>query len=90
MAPIQLEFNIIDENEDDVKISFLQKQIDKLNESMGKIRKKLFSQVTQLERLCFELKLENQELRKVIQCKQHEIIKWEYGQGEHLFSMKQH
>ncbi len=90
MVPIQLEFNIGEENEVDARISFLQKQIDSMNESMGKVRRKLFSQVTQLEKLCKELKLENKELKKVVLGKHNEPIEWEYGQGEHLFLLKKY
>jgi hypothetical protein len=90
MIPIQLEFNIQDESEDAAKMRFLQKQIDTLNESMGNLRRKLFAQVGQLEKICQVLKLENQELKKTMQCKCNEQIEWEYGQGEHLFLMKQY
>lgn len=90
MVPIQLEFNTEDESECDAKVRFLQKQIDTLNESMGKVRRKLFAQVGQLEKICLELKSENQELRKALQGKCNASTEWEYGQGEHLFLMKQY
>jgi hypothetical protein len=88
MNAIQLEFNIADESEADAKIKFLQMQIDKMNESMDKVRRKLFAQMGEIQKLCHSLKQENQELKLALLNKNSEQEVWEYGQGEHLFLLK--
>lgn len=88
MVAVQLEFSIQDENEADAKIQFLQKQIDTMSESMDKVRRKLFAQMGEIQKLCQTLKQENQELRLALLNKNSEEEIWEYGQGEHLFLLK--
>ena len=75
---IQLEFNIADESEIEIKLGYMQKKLDEMADSMGKVRRKLFSEMT-------EIKKENIRLKQIVEGMQSEKITWQYGQGNCLF-----
>lgn len=85
MQPIQLEFNSIDIPVEEVKFLLMQKQLEAMNESMHKVRKSLFAQLTEVQKLCLSLKDENAELKN--QLKDLRIVKneWVYHQNDSLF-----
>ena len=66
MAAVQLEFSIFDETDTEVRIRQLQSQIDEMEESMGKVRRRLFYQLSEVQKICFNLQNENLELKKII------------------------
>lgn len=87
MSGVQLEFNIGNEKEEDIKLSLMQKQIDEMNESMGKVRRRLFSEVSEAKKLISALQIENQILKKYIMEIKNEKTEWAYGQGGYLFDV---
>jgi hypothetical protein len=85
MIDTQLELNFDNENDNDRKLSHMQKQIDEMCESMGKVRRKLFSQMGELQKTCAILQQENETLRNMI--KEKENREWSYLRNDSLFEL---
>lgn len=85
---IQLEFNIEDKTDDQVKFDLMQKQIDAMNDSMGKVRRKIFSEVGDLKKLVFGLQQENETLKNQLNMMQNIKTEWVYSQDNELFKVK--
>jgi len=85
---IQLEFNIENKSSQDRQLSDMQKQINQISESMGKVRRKIFSEVSEVKKLCAELKKENEQLKSMLKESTNEKIEWTYGQGGCLFDVQ--
>lgn len=79
---MQLKLDIYNQN---TEISFLQQQIDAINESQSKIRKKLFAEITALKKSIFLIQSENVELKEKIY--ENEKVDWIYGQNGCLFDV---
>lgn len=81
MTAIQLEFNLNNASAEAVICAQIQ-------ESVRKMQKKLFCEMSEVKklngRLQFELALVKEELRKV----KGEAIEWEYLQNDRLFDIK--
>ncbi len=84
MSAIQLEFNINNESEEDYRFSYMQKQINEMNESMGKVRRRIFSEVGELKKLILSLREENETLKKRV----HEKTDWQYMINDSLFDIQ--
>lgn len=89
MNAIQLEFNINNESDADIKFSLMKKQLDEMHESMGKVRRKLFSQMGEMQKLCLELKTENENLKQAIKEMRNDKTEWIYGQDGSLFDVRE-
>ena len=89
MNAIQLELNLKDESEVDVKLNIMNTQISSIDESMGKVRRKLFSQVGEIQKMCLELKKENELLKQAIMEMKNEKTDWTFGQEGTLFDVPQ-
>ncbi len=87
MNAIQLEFQI--DAEEDVRFSNMKKQIDALNDSMGKVRRKLFAELTEIKKLYTALKIENESMRSILSEMNHEKTQWAYGQNGCLFDVQE-
>ncbi len=83
MNAIQLEFNF--DNESDLRFSQMEKQISEMNESMGKVRRKIFSEVGELKKLCQTIQEENEALKNQLKKLLNEKTNWEYGKDNLLF-----
>ena len=90
MNAIQLDFNLKDENDVDVKLDLMQKQISLMDESMGKVRRSLFAKMGDLQKLYVELKLENEHLKKELNGIKNEKTEWLYSQSDSLFKVLDH
>ena len=69
MNAIQLEFTLHEsepEKKENDPFSSMQAKIDEAIESMGKVRKKLFAKMTEIEKMCLELKDENTLLKSLL------------------------
>lgn len=86
MSAIQLEFNLQDGTIVDTRIERMQHQIDAMHASMDKVRKKLFSQMTEVQNTCIVLQAENQQLKKILKELQNDTTPWVYAQDCELFS----
>jgi septation ring formation regulator EzrA len=89
MNAVQLKFNINNESNEDFRFSSMQKQIDDMNESMGKIRRKLFSQMGDLKKICEVLRKENEKLKNVIKEMKNEKFEWTYEKDYCLFDVQE-
>lgn len=80
MSCSQLEFNIDDKTSLETCLRDMQRQIDAMHESMGKVRRNLFAQVGDLTKSCMEIREDVQKLKGVSK------TQWIYEQdGESLF-----
>jgi hypothetical protein len=89
MNVIQLEFNIKNESDDELKFSLMQKQINDMHESMGKVRRKLFSEMGEVKKLYQELKVENERLRMKLKEINNEKTEWIYTTEDSLFDVRE-
>lgn len=89
MSTIQLELNIQGASDNDMKLDIMQKQIDSMNESMGKVRRKLFAEVGILKKSLLELANENQTLKNQFMKLEDKKTEWTYGQNGLLFDIKE-
>jgi len=89
MNAVQLELNIDQWSEEDVKFKNMQIQIDAMNESMGKVRRKLFSQMGEMQKMCLAIKQENDILKERLNVVQNAKNEWTYGQGDCLFNVQE-
>jgi hypothetical protein len=88
MSCIQLEFDLHFVDPQDKKFILLQKQIDTMEESMGKVRRKLFAEWQSVKKLCEELKQENECLKSMILEMKSKKNEWSYGKDGSLFCME--
>jgi len=77
MTAIQLEFNIGNNTESELKFMEMQKKIDAMHESMNKVRKKLFAKIGEVEKICFRLQEENMHLKTILGQKNETIYTYE-------------
>ncbi len=87
MCEIQLELNIENNSLIDSRLHELQLQIDAINASMSKVRKKLFAQVSELQKTCMSLELQNQDLVRKLRELSQEKEEWKYLEGDNLFQL---
>lgn len=88
MNEIQLEFNLNDASETDVKLAYMQKQLNEIAESMGKVRRKMFAELSEMKKILTDIKNENEQLRNQIKDFKNEKTDWDYCKGEYLFQVK--
>lgn len=90
MTAVQMEFNIDNKTDTELQLSLMQKQIDAACESMGKVRRKLFSQMTELKKEMAEIKLENEALKLKLGELTNEKAEWVYNKEGYLFDVREH
>ena len=89
MSEIQLEMNLDNLSENDLKLALMQKQISDMHESMGKVRRKLFGELGEVKKLVARLQEENELLHKSIKESKNEQTDWIYAEGGYLFDVRQ-
>ena len=83
---IQMELNLQEKSLDEMNLFSMQKQIELMHESMHKVRKKLFGELSELKKLYAQIKEENDALKsKINPPKQTE---WNYQKEGVLFDVK--
>lgn len=85
MNAIQLEFPIKDETDVEIKINYVQKENALLRESLRKIQKRLFAEVSDLRKLCIMEMQEKEELKSLVRKMINEKAEWLYGEANCLF-----
>ena len=85
---VQYELNLEDKTDAEVKIDLIQKQVDATNESMGKVRRKLFAEVGELKKMILALQQDNAMLKNQVAMLLNQRTEWVYSQNEELFSIK--
>lgn len=88
MEPVQLELNLDNLNPDQLAIFHLKKQMEALTDSMGKVRRKLFAEIGRISKHCAELERHNAEISGQLMRLANEKPRYEYHQGEFLFTMQ--
>lgn len=88
MHEIQLELNIDNFSRDDLRLQEMQKQIDSVCESMGKVRRKLFSEMSEMKKIISELQTQNIELREKLRQMSNERVDWDYRKEDCLFDIR--
>jgi hypothetical protein len=89
MNAIQLEFNIEDKTEESLKISLLQQQINVMKKTLDGSRKKLFSEIDALRKLCLTIQIKNEILEDKIRKLTNEKVEWVYAQEGRLFDVRE-
>lgn len=87
---MEMELNLKNESGHDLQLNQMQQQIDALNQSMGKVRRRLFAEISDLKNICQILKIENEELKSRLRREKNEKLEWVYGDGESLFTLKEY
>ena len=85
MSTIQLEFNLDNLNDSDLRFFQMQQQIDVIHQSSGKVRRKLFTEMGELKKICLDLQFENESLKKSLRELKDQKMKWSYYQANCLF-----
>lgn len=86
---VQLELNLDDKTSEEMRFLVMQRQIDDMHESMGKVRRRLFSELGELKKICALLKVENWDLKNAVKELKNEKTEWIYGQDECLFYVRE-
>lgn len=86
---IQLQFNLDNETPENIKLDAMQKQIDVMSESVGKVRKKMFAELGEVKKIMHILKTENETLKQEVRLLKGEKIEWLYPESEYLFAIKE-
>lgn len=85
MMNIQLELDLREVCLQDKKLQEMQTQIEFCIESFGKVRRKLFAEVSELKKICLDVKQENLLLKEKIRELTNKKKDWTYFQGDNLF-----
>ncbi len=82
---IQLELNFQDKSFEEMTLISMQKQMDAMQESMHKVRKKLFGELGEVKKLYAALFQENETLKVKINTLSNEKTEWFYKTEDSLF-----
>jgi len=89
MNPIQLEFDLNNDAGKDPELLSLRQEVEAMKESMGKVRRKMFSELGELKKGYLALYLEHEKAKEDLRKLKNEKIEWVYGEGEYLFQVNQ-
>lgn len=88
MNSFQLEINFDNLNDEERRLLMMQDQIDNMSESMRKVRKKLFGDMSELKKDLSKLKIENEFLTdKLYEMDKKKKEEWVYNEGGYLFHL---
>lgn len=77
---VQLELNLDNLDNQDLQIRELEDRFNKLNDSMGKVRRRMFQELGEVKKMVAFLQAENSELKAAIRQK----IEYEYVKDDYL------
>ncbi len=86
MNAIQLEFNIDNKSPAEMEMQYMKQLLTEMNESMGKVRRKLFAEMSEMKRICLAVQKENECLKEMIQGNKE--IEWDYNKPGYLFDVE--
>ncbi len=84
---MQLELNLQEKSLHQMTLDSMQKQIELMHESMHKVRRKLFGEMSELKKLCASLSQENEMLKSQISELVPPKTEWLYQTEEALFEL---
>lgn len=90
MEAIQLDLTVDYASGVEGKVDFISKRVDIMNESMGKVRKKLFAEIGQLKSLLLAIQVENESLKESVRKLKNEKTEYIYGQDGNLFDVREY
>lgn len=85
---IQLELNLADHTPEDLKIYYLQKQMEEMNEGLGKMRRRLFAEIGEMKKVYSNLLTENELLKSQVMELRNERTEWTYKESGYLFDVR--
>lgn len=85
---VQLEFNFDNKAPDEIRLSVMQTQLNQMNDSMGKVRRKLFADLGEMKKVCSALQQENHELKAMLRELKFGKDQWSYKQNGKLFELR--
>jgi len=84
---IQLELNLFDLSDSDHKLDQMQRQIEDMHDSFSKVRRKMFYQIAEMNKVILSIQKENSELkerlRKLHETKTHEKENYLFNVSEY-------
>jgi hypothetical protein len=94
MLAQQLELNLQNLSESELKFVDMQKQITLMSESMHKVRKKLFAEVGSLKKMLSQVQIDNENLQIKLARAEEKMgtkngIVFDYSQKDSLFCIKE-
>lgn len=91
MSMIQMELNLDNKSDIELKVDELKVELANTKESLRKIQKKLFGEMSLLRKVCLTQQKEIQELRDERQDNKHQKpVTWIYEKGDCLFVEENH
>ena len=84
---IQLEFNLESLSPEQLTLVTMQKQLEIMNDSMGKVRRKLFAELGEVKKMYQQMKMENDDLKSKIHLIGHGKTEWLYQTNDSLFEI---
>ena len=87
---IQLEINLENKSQEELRFSDFQRQIDMMNESFGKVRRRLFCELGEMKTMYIEIQKENEYLKTTVKGLRNEKTEWIYAQGDCLFDVREY
>lgn len=88
MESLQLQLNIDDLSDSELKLQNMQRQIDAACSSMDKVRRKLFAEQGEWKKLVLAMQVENLELKQKLKEISGEKIEWTYQKEGCLFDVQ--
>lgn len=83
----QLEFNFENLHPKDLHLAQMQKQIDAACESMGKVRRKMFKELSVFKGQIDDLQQENARLKHQVLQLSGQKLEWKYWTNDQLFEV---
>ena len=84
---IQLELNLYNKTEDQLTLEVMQKQLDQMCESVGKVRRKLFAEMDMVKKQFAIMQKENEDLKILVKSFKTEKTDFSYSQNGLLFNV---
>jgi L-lactate utilization protein LutB len=84
---IQLELNFQEKTPEEMTLSLMQKQINEMHESMGKVRRKMFAELGEVKKMHDRLIKEHADLQSSISAMLNQKTEWLYQSVDTLFEI---
>jgi L-lactate utilization protein LutB len=84
---IQLELNFQQKTAEEMTLCLMQKQINEMSESMGKVRRKMFAELGEVKKMYATLIKEHADLQSSISTMLNQKTEWLYQSGDSLFEI---
>jgi hypothetical protein len=80
---------LLDISKETIEDISIEKKFEDLEESMGKVRRKLFAELGEVKKICFSLKLQNEILKNLLKEINPNKIEYSYLENGMLFDIKE-